>query len=131
MSYNLKALKQYQSVDISSAVNSASPHKLIGMLFDGALTALARAKGMMERQDIQGRAEQINKASEIIIGLKSSLDLEQGSEVASNLDSLYDYMLSRIMRANMNNDVQPIDEVMSLINEVKSGWNEMPEEHRA
>jgi flagellar protein FliS len=131
MSYNLNALKQYQSVDVNSAINTASQHKLISMLFEGALTALARAKGLIDRNDTEGKSEQINKATDIIIGLKSCLNLEEGGEVANNLDGLYNYMLSRLMRANMDNDEQAIDEVVSLITEVKSGWNEIPEEHRA
>ncbi|MCW8883778.1 MAG: flagellar export chaperone FliS [Motiliproteus sp.] len=128
MTYNQKALKQYQSVDVSSAVNSASPHKLISMLFDGALTALARAKGMIERKDVSGRTEQINKVCDIIIGLKGSLDLEQGGEVATNLDSLYDYMLTRMLAANSQNSVEAVDEVTKLLAEVKTGWEQMPED---
>ncbi len=128
MSYNHKALKQYQSVDVSSAVNSASPHRLIGMLFDGALTALARAKGMMERQDVEGRTQQIKKACEIVVGLKGSLDHDAGSDVAANLDNLYNYMITRMVAANRENDIAAVDEVSKLIAEVKSGWEAMPDD---
>ncbi|MEH6625177.1 MAG: flagellar export chaperone FliS [Motiliproteus sp.] len=128
MSYSNKALKQYQSVDVSSAVSSASPHKLVAMLFDGALTALARAKGMVERDDIEGRTKQINKVCEIIVGLKGSLDLEQGGEVAANLDRLYDYILGRMLIANRDGDTEVLGEVSTLINELKSGWDQMPED---
>lgn len=128
MSVNLNALKQYQSVDLRATVETASPHKLISMLLDGALGALAKAKGSIERGDIEERTKQFNKASEIVVGLKGSLDLEQGGEVAANLDALYDYMLRMIMQANSQNDEGKAQEVMSLMLEIKQGWSEMPNE---
>ena len=92
MSVNLNALKQYQNVDVRATAAAASPHKLIEMLLDGALGALAKAKGAVERNNIQERTQHLNKASEIIGGLRGSLDLEKGGEVAANLENLYEYM---------------------------------------
>lgn len=126
MSVNLNALKQYQSVDLRATVETASPHKLISMLLDGALGALAKAKGSIERQNIEERTLHLNKASEIVVGLRGSLDLEQGGEVAANLDALYDYMLRSIMTANSQNDAEKVQEVMNLMLEIKQGWSEMP-----
>lgn len=131
MSYNLKALKQYQTVDVSSAVHGASQHKLISMLLDGAITALARAKGMIERQDMQGKTAQINKVTDIIVGLKGSLDVEKGGEIAANLDELYNYMIRQVMLANRSNDPAPLAEVGALLTEIKTGWDEMPDEVKA
>lgn len=128
MSVNLNALKQYQSVDLRATIETASPHKLISMLLDGALGALAKAKGSIERNAIEDRTKQLNKATEIVVGLKGSLDLEQGGEVAANLDALYDYMLRSIMSANSQNDVDKVQEVMNLMLEIKQGWAEMPTE---
>lgn len=126
MSVNLNALKQYQSVDLRATIETASPHKLISMLLDGALGALAKAKGSIERNAIEERTQHLNKATEIVVGLKGSLDLEQGGEVAANLDALYDYMLRSIMNANRENDAEKIQEVMNLMLEIKQGWAEMP-----
>ena len=126
MSVNLNALKQYQSVDLRATVETASPHKLISMLLDGALGALAKAKGSIERNAIEERTQHLNKATEIVVGLKGSLDLEQGGEVAANLDALYDYMLRSIMSANRQNDADKVQEVMTLMLEIKQGWAEMP-----
>jgi len=128
MSVNLNALKQYQSVDLRATIETASPHKLISMLLDGALGALAKAKGSIERNAIEDRTKQLNKATEIVVGLKGSLDLEQGGEVAANLDALYDYMLRSIMSANSQNDADKVQEVMNLMLEIKQGWSEMPTE---
>ncbi len=131
MAVNLNALKQYQSVDLRATVETASPHKLVAMLLDGALGALAKAKGAIERNSIEERTSSLNKASEIVVSLKGSLDLEQGGEVAANLDALYDYMVSGILEANRNNDAEKVQEIMNLLLEIKQGWSEMPNEIQA
>jgi len=126
MSVNLGAMNQYKSVDLGSAVASASPHQLIAMLYDGALTALATAKGCIVRKDIEARTKQLNKANAIILGLRDFLDHEKGGEVAVNLDALYEYMTRTIMEANAEQSSEKIQEVIELILELKIGWNGMP-----
>ena len=126
MSVNLNALKQYQSVDLRATVETASPHKLISMLLDGSLGAMAKAKGAIERNSIEERTRHLNKASEIVVGLRGSLDLEKGGELAANLDALYDYMLRTIMQANSQNSSAKVQEVMDLMLSIKQGWSEMP-----
>lgn len=125
MSINMNALKQYKSVDLRAAVETASPKELISMLVDGALTAMAKAMGAIERKDISTRTEQLNKANDIILGLKDFLDHEKGGEIATNLDALYDYMVRTLMQANRNNDEAKVQEIMSLMLQIKSGWNGM------
>jgi flagellar protein FliS len=128
MSVNLNALKEYKSVDLRATVETASPHKLISMLLEGALTSLAQAKGAIERKQIQDRTESLNKATDIIVGLKGSLDLEKGGEVAANLDELYNYMIRQVVKANRENSAETVQEVMDLILEVRQGWSNMPVE---
>lgn len=128
MSVNLNALKQYQNVDLRATAETASPHKLIEMLIDGALGSMAKAKGSIERGAIEERTQHINKANEIIIGLRGSLDFEKGGEIAANLESLYDYMNRTLMTANRSNDAEKVQEVMSLMLEIKQGWSGMPED---
>ncbi len=130
MSGNLNALKRYQSVDLRATIETASPHKLISMLLDGALGALAKAKGACERKSIEERTSHLNKATEIITGLKGSLDLDKGGEVAGNLDALYDYMLGGVFQSNRSNDPEKIQEEMNIILEIKQGWSEMPNERQ-
>jgi len=126
-----KALNQYKSVDLNTAVEAASPHQLISMLFHGAQEALAKAVGSIERKDIQLRTQQINKACEIVVTLKGSLNFEQGGEVAENLDSLYDYMLRTLMQANRESDAAKVKEVSELIATISDGWSQIPaEEHQ-
>ncbi|MGB0733363.1 MAG: flagellar export chaperone FliS [Pontibacterium sp.] len=126
---NLNGLNQYKSVDVEASVHTASPHQLIVMLYEGALKALAMAKGGLERGDIELRTKQINKATDILIGLRGMLDHEQGGEIAGNLDALYDYMVRTLMTANREADSKKVQEVMNLILEVKAGWAGIPVEY--
>ena len=77
---------------------------------------------------IQDRTDSLNKATDIIVGLKGSLDLEKGGEVAANLDELYNYMIRQVVKANRENSAETVQEVMDLILEVRQGWSNMPVE---
>jgi flagellar secretion chaperone FliS len=117
------AMRQYQNVNTQAEVLDASPHRLIQMLMEGGLTRIAQARGAMERAQISLKGELIGKAIGIIGGLRDGLDLSQGGELASNLDSLYQYMVARLVQANAQNDVALLEEVADLLREVKTGWD--------
>jgi flagellar secretion chaperone FliS len=119
----MTALKQYQTVNTHAQALEASPHRLIQMLMEGGISRLAQAKGAMERNQTALKGELIGKAIAIIGGLRESLDLQQGGEVAINLDSLYEYMVSRLVEANVQNEPDLLDEVAVLLRNVKSGWD--------
>jgi len=119
----MAALRQYQTVNTQAQVSDASPHRLIQMLMEGGLSRLAQAKGVMVHGQHAAKGELISKAIGIIGGLRESLDLQQGGEIAANLDRLYEYMVSRLVEANIGNDVAIIDEVAELLRNVKSGWD--------
>ena len=119
----MAAMRQYQSVNTQAQAVDASPHRLIQMLMEGGLTRIAQARGAMERQQTAMKGELIGKAMGIIGGLRAGLDLQQGGELAANLDSLYQYMVSRLLEANVKNDAAPLDEVAGLLRNVKSGWD--------
>ena len=119
----MAALKQYQTVNTQAQAMEASPHRLIQMLMEGGLTRLAQARGAMERDQTALKGELIGKAFGIIGGLREGLDLQQGGEVAANLDSLYEYMVARLLEANLKNEAAPLDEVVGLLRNVKSGWD--------
>lgn len=122
-------LAKYRQADASEA-NYATPHRLVQMLMEGVLDKIAIAKGAAERKDIQVRHDHIYWAIAIIDGLRSGLDFERGGEVAANLDGIYDYMRRRLQEANMRNDTQIMDEVVSLMREIKEAWDAMPEQIR-
>lgn len=124
------AVQQYNRVGVATSVESASPHRLIQMLMAGALEKIAIAKGHMERKEIPQKGGHISWAISIIDGLRASLNLEAGGEVAQNLDDLYDYMTRRLARANIENNTDLLDEVASLLRTIKGAWDEIPEDVR-
>ncbi len=121
--YASSALKQYQSVNTQARVVDASPHRLIQMLMEGGLSRIAQARGAMERGQTALKGELIGKSIAIIAGLRESLDHQQGGELASNLDSLYEYMIARLTEANVSNEPELLEEVSVLLRNVKQGWD--------
>lgn len=119
----MAAMRQYQNVNTQAQAVDASPHRLIQMLMEGGLTRLAQARGAMERGQFAMKGELIGKAIGIIGGLRAGLNLEEGGELAENLDNLYDYMTRRLLEANLKNSVEPLDEVAGLLRNVKTGWD--------
>ena len=123
--YSASGTKAYAQIGVESAVMSASPHQLIEMLFDGAYSALVRARLFMQQGETVAKGEAISKAINIIDnGLKAGLDLEKGGELAANLADLYDYMVRRLLQANLRNDVQAIEEVEGLLSNIEDAWNQ-------
>ena len=127
---NFQGLQQYKNVDLAASVQTASPHQLIVMLFQGAMESLAIARGAIERKEIELRAQKINKTIDILVNLKASLDDERGGEIAENLSALYDYCIQRLMLANRTNNAEMITEVTGLLSAVAEGWASIPPELR-
>ena len=129
---NAKAanLKAYRDVNLYGSLTDASPHQVILVMLDTALTRVAQARGHMERGEAQPKTEQIGKALGIVEGLVMSLDPDQGGEIATNLTRLYDYMGRTLLKANLENKVELLDEVLALLQEIKSGWEAIPEGER-
>lgn len=121
--HNSNPLAAYRKVETDIAVETASPYHLVLMLFDGALTAITIAKAKMEAGQIAAKGLAISKAIDIISnGLKVSLEMEAGGEIAENLEALYDYMVRRLIQANLRNQVAALDEVSFLLGEIRSSW---------
>ena len=128
MSYALarNGLAQYQQVRNDASAEAASPHRLIQMLFEGALERIAAAKGALNRGEIARKGELIGKAISIVGGLREGLKRDADGdvgEIANNLDALYDYMQRRLFTANRENDAAMLDEVAALVREIKEAWD--------
>ncbi|CNE07243.1 flagella export chaperone FliS [Yersinia kristensenii] len=124
--YSRSGSQAYAQVGLESGVMSASPHQLIVMLFDGAQSALVRARILMNQKDIPAKGAAISKAIDIINnGLNAGLDLEKGGEMAENLSALYDYMSRRLLHANLHNDEQAITEVLALLENIADAWRQI------
>ena len=121
-----RGVNAYANVGLETGIASASPHKLIVMLYDGALVALLSAKTNLAANNIAAKGSAISKAITIIDnGLRASLDKTAGGDIAANLDALYDYMSRRLLHANLKNDVPAIDEVHRLLADLRGAWVEI------
>lgn len=124
------ALGQYRTTDAYGAAASGDRLQLISKMMQGALDRIATARGHLQRDEAAEKGEQIGRAIGLVDGLRVSLDLEGGQEIAANLDALYQYMLNRLMEASMNNDDDALVEVSGLLAEIKSGWENMSANYR-
>jgi flagellar protein FliS len=118
-----KGINQYANVHNESGLADASPHYLIQMLMDGFLARVNTAKGAMARSDMELKGLYISRAMAIIGGLNEAIDLERGGEIAINLNQLYLYINKRLLQASYENDEEILDEVASLMREIKEGWD--------
>jgi flagellar protein FliS len=120
------AANAYANVGLETGVVAASPHQLILMLFDGAELAVRMAIRYIQDGDLQKKSDAITKASCIIAsGLRASLDARQGGDIAGQLDALYDYMIKRLMLAHINNQIEPLEEVLGLLRELHGAWKQI------
>lgn len=115
-------LAAYQSAAAHGGVAASDPHRLIVMLMDGAVERIVTARGCMQRNETSEKARLINRAVSIIGELRNSLDLRGGGQIAANLAELYDYICRRLLRATTENRVEMLDEVSTLLHEIRSAW---------
>lgn len=119
----------YTQMDRESDIRGSSPYRLIVLLFDGALAAIAEAEECIQQRDIPGKAAAIGKAIDIINdGLCASLNLEAGGELADNLKALYLYMVTRLAQANAAHEPAALNEVRDLLQTIGDAWREMGEQ---
>jgi flagellar secretion chaperone FliS len=127
-----RGVNAYAKVGLETAVISASPHKLIVMLYDGALAAIKNAANHMSAGNVADKGAAISKALDIINnGLRASLDKKAGGEIARNLDSLYVYMCERLLMANLQNKAEMLNEVQTLLTDLRDAWTQIGEQPMA
>lgn len=120
----------YRQLDVETSLEDASPHRMIELLYDGAIDAIRRALTAISRGDVAARGEAVGRAIRIIDeGLKASLDARAG-EVAERLRSLYDYIGRRLLAGSVSNDVQALEEAIALIDELRGAWVQIPADAR-
>ncbi|MEG1053404.1 MAG: flagellar export chaperone FliS [Janthinobacterium sp.] len=119
-----RGVNAYAKVGLETGIGSASPHKLIVMLYDGALVAVLSAQMHMKSGNVPEKGKSISKAIQIIDnGLRASLDKEAGGQIAEGLDALYEYMSARLLAANIHNDLALLEEVQRLLTDLRETWN--------
>lgn len=123
----------YANVGLETQVFSASPERLITLLFDGALSAIAKARLHLQLGNIAERGMAISKAIDIVdSGLKASVDQEAGGEVAKNMVATYELVLYHLMQANLHADEEKLILAETVLKEISSAWREAcdaPKEH--
>src|SRR5262245_6765641 len=107
---------------LQTQVQSRSPLELVVMLYDGAIRFLEQAGDAMDQRDMPTKARAISKAMAIIAELQSTLNMEQGGEIALQLDGLYTHITTRLVDANVQRDRAPINEVIALLRPLRDAW---------
>ncbi len=121
-----QGMSAYRAVDINTRNVSQDQHELVAMMFDGVIESVTRAKGAIINPDLSTKVSEIARAMRILQeGLRTSLDLDNGGELAQNLANLYDYCVVRLTQANAQNSVEALDEVAGLIKPLADAWRQM------
>lgn len=122
----INPLEAYKQVEQETSIRGSDPYNLVILLLEGSLEAMRQARSAIEAKDIERKSNLITKAIEIINdGLSASLNIEEGGSIAANLKALYDYMVSRLLHAHINNDLNAILEVEGLLSEILEAWREI------
>ena len=115
--------RAYSTIHVETGVASADPHRLVELLIDGALEALAEAVVALQRRDLPAKGRAITRAVSIIDeGLRGGLDRERGGAVAAQLDTLYTCVTHRLTQANLKNDLALLNECRGLLMPLREAW---------
>lgn len=126
---NQEAYLSYHSVSVGSQTAQASPVELVVILTDGLLAELARARAHIAAQRFELKAKSLDRCVDILNGLTSALDFEQGGELVQNLARLYEYSAHRLQEAGFRMDPAIVDEVVGLMTTLRAGWQGMQQRH--
>jgi len=118
----LKGYGQYTQAYQKAQVNTVDQRKLIVMLYDGAIRFLTTAVEKLNAGDTYEAHNNLIKGKSIIAELLASLNMEQGGDIAKNLQRLYSYMFNELIDANLNKDGTRITHVLHLLRELRVGW---------
>lgn len=124
-------MQAYNEIYKKNAISTATPERLIAMLYDGAIGFLDKGINALESGDMENASKMLIRVQDIIYELMSSLDLKRGGEIAQNLYNLYEYMNYRIVNANTQKKAEPAKEAKSMIEDLRSTWNSAIEQHKA
>lgn len=119
-------VNEYRRVGLETGVSAASPHKMVEMLYDGAIRYIREAQRHMAGHDVAAKGEAISRVIAIVEqGLSGTLDRARGGTLAERLSALYDYMCRRLLMANLHNDSAALDEVATLLAELRDAWTQI------
>lgn len=114
----------YRDVGASTALDSASPHKLVSLLYTALSSQIASARGALARRDVAEKGRAISHAVRIVEeGLRAPLNMKDGGAIAANLHDLYEYIAQQLTLANLRNDDRLLDECARLVETLREGWD--------
>jgi flagellar secretion chaperone FliS len=108
-----------------TSVQSSSPLELVVLLYDGALRHVVAASEAIQRNDMVARRDAVSKALAIITELQSTLNLEAGGEIATQLDALYTYITGRLVDSTARKDTAALPEVEKLLRSLREAWSQI------
>ena len=117
----------YRNVDLASRVGGASPHALVGLLYDDLLRELRLGALAIEAGDYAAKSARLTKALAILFALEAGLDFDSGGEVAATLSRFYRGARESIMRASIDNDAARVRDVAGSIGEIAESWRAISE----
>ena len=126
MRVHFKAIEGYGEGNRTSQALVSNKVELIQMLFDGLIESLVTARGHIEHGSIEDKNKSLTRAGRIVIGLQGALDLDKGGELAGNLHELYSYVTRRLIHVNARNDLAALQEVQTLMSEIRQAWRDVP-----
>ena len=116
----------YHTVQTDTGVDTATPHRLVAMLFEGFFDACSQALGHIQAGNVEQKCRSLGRATRIVDeGLKAPLDLNAGGELAKDLRDLYAYVSVRLTHANLQNDEAAVEECQRLMRPIQSAWNQI------
>ena len=118
-------MQKWNDAYIENMVKTASPAKLVELLYMKAVDVLKEAEEFIERKEYTSANEKIKRAQDIVLELNLSLDVERGGQIAQNLRALYNYMFQRLLDANVKKDVEMVREVRGMLEELLETWREV------
>ena len=115
----------YQNAYKKASVNTLDQNKLIIMLYDGAIKNASFAVEHMKSGQIEKVHDCLIKTKNIVTELMATLNMDRGGDIANNLQSLYSYMFSQLIEANMNKKTEPVVVVIDLLKELRAAWTQI------
>jgi flagellar protein FliS len=123
------AYRNYHAVNLNAQTANASPVQLVLILMDGLLEELARTRAHIVARRFEAKARGLDKCVDILNGLSSALDFDNGGEVVANLARLYEYCAWRLYKAGLELSVEMVDEVAGLLASIRTSWQSVQVAH--
>lgn len=123
------SINKYRQVSVNN-VQDMTPYEQVNLIFVNIIGKLAAAKGSIERKEIEKKGNNISVCISLIGALQDALNMDNGGEISANLASLYEYCQYKLVNANVNNDIEGLIEVSTIIKNIKEGWEAIPQDIR-